>query len=111
MHGDRAVPDRHLPTTARFLRQDTAIAVSSHCCASRLSALFVRCCGFAPPAGAARFARCLVEVGAVDLAGEVADAGIDGDEDAADRAPVGAALATLKAADEGRVDLQPLRDL
>lgn len=50
-------------------------------------------------------------LGGVDLAGEVADAGVDGGEDAADGAPVCAALAALKAADEGGIYPQPLSNL
>lgn len=40
-------------------------------------------------------------LGSVDLAGKVADARVDGCEDAADGAPVRAALTALEAADEG----------
>jgi hypothetical protein len=50
-------------------------------------------------------------LGGVDLAGEVADAGVDGCEDAADGAPVRASLAALKAADEGGIYPQQLGDL
>jgi len=50
-------------------------------------------------------------LGGVDLAGEVADARVDGCEDAADGAPVCAALAALEAADEGGIYPEPLGDL
>jgi hypothetical protein len=53
----------------------------------------------------------LAGLGGVDLASEVGCAGVDGGKDAADCAPVGAALAALQAAYEGRIDLQPLGDL
>jgi hypothetical protein len=50
-------------------------------------------------------------LGGVNLAGEVADARVDGGEDAADGAPVCASLAALKAADECGIYPQSLGDL
>jgi hypothetical protein len=61
--------------------------------------------------GLLRLGTSLLALGGVDLVSEVASAGADGDENATDRAPVCAALASLQAADERRIDLQPLRDM
>jgi hypothetical protein len=50
-------------------------------------------------------------LGCVDLGGEVAGARIDGSKDAADGAPMRAALAALEAADKGGIYPQLLGDL
>lgn len=55
--------------------------------------------------------RRLGALGGFDLSGEVADARVERGEDAADRAPVCAALAALQAADERRIDAQAVGEL
>lgn len=66
----------------------------------------------APPRGAELgLASRRAVFGGIDLASEVAGAGVDCGEDAADCAPVGAALAALQSANEGRIDLQLFGDL
>lgn len=61
-------------------------------------------------AGSARLAP-LAALGGFDRSGEVADARVERGEDAADRTPVGAALAALETADEGGVYTQTFGEL